>query len=111
MRATRCGGCNNQGLAERDGREIGGLPGVTYQYCNACGWSRAITTTGGRRSPPVRECGACGHSMRMMKFANETKRRLTCPDCGWRPSATPQASVGPSAGNASSTEPPTQRGD
>ena len=50
MRATRCGGCNNQSLAERDGGEIGGMPGITYQYCDACGWSRAITKPGRRRA-------------------------------------------------------------
>lgn len=32
----------------------------------------------------VRECEKCGHSMRMIKFADDLKKRLTCPDCGWR---------------------------
>ena len=49
MRATRCAGCNNRNLLERDGREIGGMPGITYQYCDACGWSRAITRPKRRR--------------------------------------------------------------
>lgn len=58
MRATRCQHCNNQNLAERDGREIGGMPGIKYQCCDACGWSRAITKAGRKRakvSPAVRE--------------------------------------------------------
>ena len=60
MRATRCGGCNNPSLAERDGREIGGMPGITYQYCNACGWSRAITRPGRKRAlvPASRQSSA-----------------------------------------------------
>jgi hypothetical protein len=33
----------------------------------------------------TRECENCGHGMRMMQFANETSKKLTCPDCGWRP--------------------------
>ena len=52
MRATRCAGCNNRSLLERDGREIGGMPGIKYQYCDACGWSRAITNTGRKRATP-----------------------------------------------------------
>ena len=60
MRATRCAGCNNQDLLERDGSEIGGMPGITYQYCNACGWSRAITKPGRRRAlaPASRQANA-----------------------------------------------------
>ena len=52
MRATRCAGCNNRNLLERDGREIGGMPGIKYQYCDACGWSRAVTKTGRQRAAP-----------------------------------------------------------
>jgi Pyruvate/2-oxoacid:ferredoxin oxidoreductase delta subunit len=26
---------------ERDGAEIGGLPGIKYKYCNSCGWCQA----------------------------------------------------------------------
>jgi hypothetical protein len=58
MRATRCQKCNNRSLTERDGREVGGMPGVKYQCCDACGWSRAITKAGSQRakvSPAVRE--------------------------------------------------------
>jgi len=57
MRATRCQHCNNQNLAERDGREVGGMPGIKYQCCDACGWSRAITKAGRRQkaSPAVLE--------------------------------------------------------
>jgi hypothetical protein len=42
MKAPRCQKCNHQPLAERDGREIGAFPGIKYQVCPACGWSRAI---------------------------------------------------------------------
>lgn len=58
MRATRCQKCNNRSLTERDGREVGGMPGIKYQCCDACGWSRAITKAGRQRatvSPAVRE--------------------------------------------------------
>ena len=60
MRATRCAGCNNQDIVERDGSEIGGMPGITYQWCNACGWSRAITKPGRRRAlaPASRQANA-----------------------------------------------------
>ena len=51
MRATKCHRCNNQALTERDGHEVGGMPGITYQCCDACGWSRAITKTGRRQKP------------------------------------------------------------
>lgn len=51
MRTTKCQRCNNQALTERDGREVGGLPGITYQCCDACGWSRAITKAGRRQKP------------------------------------------------------------
>lgn len=30
------------------------------------------------------ECPKCGHSLKVMKFANESKAQITCPDCGWR---------------------------
>jgi hypothetical protein len=60
MRATRCAGCNNQDLVERNGSEVGGMPGITYQYCDACGWSRAITKPGRRRAlaPASRQANA-----------------------------------------------------
>ena len=60
MRATRCAGCNNQDLLERDGSEIGGMPGIKYQYCDACGWSRAITKPERRRAraPAIRQTNA-----------------------------------------------------
>jgi anaerobic ribonucleoside-triphosphate reductase len=38
-----CSQCGNQSLIERDGSEIGGLPGIAYRYCNNCGWSQAKT--------------------------------------------------------------------
>jgi len=50
MRATRCQKCNNRNLQERDGSQVGGMPGIKYQCCDACGWSRAITKTGRRRA-------------------------------------------------------------
>ena len=52
MRATKCQKCNNRNLAERDGREVGGMPGIKYQCCDACGWSRAIAKTGRKRATP-----------------------------------------------------------
>lgn len=38
----RCRRCNNM-TEERDGSEVGGLPGLRYKHCRACGFSRAIT--------------------------------------------------------------------
>lgn len=71
MRAARCAGCNNQDLLERDGREIGGMPGITYQWCNACGWSRAITKPGRRRAlaPASRQASA---DVRLAEIARTT---------------------------------------
>ena len=36
------------------------MPGITYQYCEACGWSRAITRPGRRRAlaPASRQANA-----------------------------------------------------
>lgn len=34
----------------------------------------------------IQECPKCGHSLKRIKFANETKAQITCPDCGWRKS-------------------------
>jgi len=42
-RGRKCGSCGALGLEERDGAEVGGLPGLRYKVCNGCGWSRAIT--------------------------------------------------------------------
>jgi predicted RNA-binding Zn-ribbon protein involved in translation (DUF1610 family) len=32
----------------------------------------------------VGDCPACGHSLELIKFANDTGAKITCPDCGWR---------------------------
>ena len=42
-RNLKCGKCGALSLVERDGAEIGGLPGLKYKFCGGCGWSRAIT--------------------------------------------------------------------
>jgi hypothetical protein len=36
------------------------MPGITYQFCSACGWSRAITKPGRRRAlaPARRQASA-----------------------------------------------------
>ena len=57
MKATCCQKCNNQNLAERDGSEIGGMPGIKYQYCGACGWSRAIVKKPAKRLRPAHAKG------------------------------------------------------
>ena len=38
----KCHKCGNT-TTLRDGVDVGGMPGIIYDYCNACGWSRAIT--------------------------------------------------------------------
>lgn len=38
---TKCGNCGNHALDIVDGDKCGGLPGIKYQYCAGCGWSRA----------------------------------------------------------------------
>lgn len=52
MKATSCQKCKGQ-LVEVDGRDMpagfGGMPGIKYQFCNACGWSRAIVKKPTRR--------------------------------------------------------------
>lgn len=42
-RRGRCPNCQGQ-LEDRDGKEVGGMPGIKYRYCNSCGWCRAKTT-------------------------------------------------------------------
>lgn len=43
-RAISCPGCNQTGTRhERDGSEIGGLPGIKYKVCSSCGHTAAIT--------------------------------------------------------------------
>jgi predicted RNA-binding Zn-ribbon protein involved in translation (DUF1610 family) len=27
----------------RDGKDVGGVPGIQYRQCNGCGWIQAIT--------------------------------------------------------------------
>lgn len=43
MRNLRCRKCGAVALRERDGAEIGGMPGLKYEECGACGNARAIT--------------------------------------------------------------------
>jgi len=43
-RALTCHKCGSPEITERDGAEIGGMPGVRYRYCGACGATRAKTT-------------------------------------------------------------------
>jgi predicted RNA-binding Zn-ribbon protein involved in translation (DUF1610 family) len=51
---------------------FGSLPG------SACDGMRAAA------SPDMGECPECGHSLEVIKFANEAEGKVTCPDCGWR---------------------------
>jgi hypothetical protein len=47
-RNLRCGKCGAMGLTELDDSRIGGMTGLKYKFCNACGWSRAITKRPGK---------------------------------------------------------------
>ena len=38
-----CKKCSASGVEVRDGAEVGGMPGIKYRCCNACGWVQAIT--------------------------------------------------------------------
>ena len=38
-----CQKCHAEPVMERDGSEVGGLAGIKYRCCNACGWAVAIT--------------------------------------------------------------------
>ncbi len=38
-----CQACHNSSVTVRDGRDVGGLPGVNYRQCSGCGWTMAIT--------------------------------------------------------------------
>lgn len=43
-RATHlCQACGQAAVSERDGAEVGGLPGIRYRQCSACGAVRAVT--------------------------------------------------------------------
>jgi hypothetical protein len=34
--------CGSTSLDIRDGKEVGGMPGINYKYCGGCGWSRPM---------------------------------------------------------------------
>lgn len=38
-----CQMCHQSGVAVVDGKDVGGLPGINYRVCGACGYTRAIT--------------------------------------------------------------------
>lgn len=38
----KCPNCNNK-IIEKDGKDVGGMPGVKYNYCENCGKSRPKT--------------------------------------------------------------------
>jgi hypothetical protein len=40
---ANCQRCLNIALEIVDGSKVGGMPGIKYKYCNACGWTKAIT--------------------------------------------------------------------
>jgi Zn ribbon nucleic-acid-binding protein len=47
-RRRLCPRCGHE-PREVDGSQIGGLPGITYRTCGACGWSQAKTKRQPRR--------------------------------------------------------------
>lgn len=47
-RHLKCAKCGSTATEMVDGERIGGLPGLQYRYCPACGWS---TTKKPRRQP------------------------------------------------------------
>lgn len=48
LRNLTCGKCGSTATETVSGEKIGGLAGIQYKYCGACGWSRAIVK---RQSP------------------------------------------------------------
>ncbi len=38
-----CKKCSAASVEIRDGAAVGGLPGIKYRQCGACGWTQAIT--------------------------------------------------------------------
>jgi Pyruvate/2-oxoacid:ferredoxin oxidoreductase delta subunit len=42
-RLQKCGKCGSTAVRVVDGKTAGGMDGVYYNYCNGCGWTRAIT--------------------------------------------------------------------
>lgn len=49
-RSITCRKCGAIGqLRERDGSEVGGMPGLRYKECGGCGNSQPITQRGKRR--------------------------------------------------------------
>jgi hypothetical protein len=38
-RCHKCGAAH----VRVDGKDIGGMPGIQYKHCRACGWSQAVT--------------------------------------------------------------------
>jgi Zn finger protein HypA/HybF involved in hydrogenase expression len=45
-----CHKCGSAQLDIRDGKEVGGMPGINYKVCSACGWSYPIVKRRTRRS-------------------------------------------------------------
>ncbi len=39
----KCPKCHGTEMRVRDGKDIGGMPGIKYDECGACGYSRAKT--------------------------------------------------------------------
>lgn len=48
-RAYHCDRCGASGLRELDGDECGGVTGVRYKYCNACGNAKPIVSRQSKR--------------------------------------------------------------
>ena len=48
QRRGGCQKCGNTTLETRTGEDVGGLPGLVYLYCGACGASRAKKVRGAR---------------------------------------------------------------
>jgi len=42
-RNLRCRKCGQMALTQRDGSEVGGMPGLRYNVCGSCGNAQPIT--------------------------------------------------------------------
>ena len=50
MKCAKCGGTINGNNRKLDGSKVGGLPGVKYAQCNACGHVTAVPARKSRKT-------------------------------------------------------------
>lgn len=42
-RRGNCPQCGGSSVGRKDGKDVGGMPGIIYKVCNGCGWTSSVT--------------------------------------------------------------------